>query len=141
MSVRLLLENKKLRKLAYEDDKFDVMNGNAFNLAMTNVNKDNAVMIRLGIRNVRAINAQNQQYGDNLIKLVAKMLSDEFGRKNVYRVMGDQFIVLLEDDAMNEYYNRFKAVLEKLYAEQVSVAYGVSVGATAKDIQAFRKAL
>ena len=68
--------------------------------------------------------------GDQLITGFAEMLSSEFGTENCYRISGDEFIVLLENEDREEFLARAERFHEELQRLEFTMA---SVGAAWSD--------
>lgn len=80
------------------------------------------------INGLRTINHRyGMEYGDRIIKNVASNLLAQFGEDEVYRVSGDEFLVLCKNCTQDSFINRCDAVIE-----QIGTAYNniISVGTT-----------
>ncbi len=127
---------EELTKLAYFDSKTETLNLNAFNRDMHNINKDTTILAMIGIDGMRQINAQNGRgAGDMLIHFVAGQLVSVFSIDCVYRILGDQFVVLVQDAGYRKVTDKLQ-VFQKTMAEQFAmVSFGVADGNRCRDAQ------
>ena len=123
-------EVEELRRLAYTDVKTDILNNNAFNRDFNNVDLQSVILTMIGIRNMRAINAERgRNSGDKVIKIVGHELLNAFGREQVYRVGGDQFAILSQNTNLNNVKGEMVDVYNKLITnENIVIVYGSSLG-------------
>lgn len=133
----IMSENIKinlLKEIAYKDMLTGINNRTAY------VDKVNAIkkslnskylfgIIVFDVNNLKVINdTLGHDEGDRIIKYTAKIISSIFSKDNVYRIGGDEFVVILED---SEYYkhielmNNIKCKLSKL--DDISIACGLAI--------------
>ena len=73
--------------------------------------------------------------GDDLICSAARMLEEEFGRKELYRIGGDEFIVIFPDVSEEEFHQQVKAFRTgRLVSSGISMATGAFWSATNDDV-------
>ena len=66
---------EELRKLAFFDSKTETWNLNAFNRDLHTIQRENTILVMLGINGMRQVNATlGRNGGDQLISFVAKKL-------------------------------------------------------------------
>lgn len=69
------------------------------------------------INGLKSVNdSEGHEAGDELIKSVSSSLTEVFGRKNVYRMGGDEFAVYVYDDSRQEFEDsieRFRAIVKE----------------------------
>ena len=119
----------KIEHLAYFDEKVGVMNLNAFNRDFPEKNIKGSVLVMLGIRDIKAINAMHgRSTGDRVIGIVSDKLIAMYGEKNVYRIMGDQFVICLEDAIFTDIRNQILDIQQALFNENIGIAYGIVPG-------------
>lgn len=126
----LAAENERLYTIAYTDTKTKVMNTNAFNRDFKKRNIAETSIAIFNIRNTKSINENlGRKAGDGLIKTVAGMLAEAFGKENVYRVMGDQFYVLSNDET--SLIMAANTVLAKCKDQRIEIIAGFGSGSEA----------
>lgn len=126
----LAAENERLYTIAYTDTKTKVMNTNAFNRDFKKRNITETSIAIFNIRNTKSINENlGRKAGDGLIKTVAGMLAEIFGKENVYRVMGDQFYVLSNDET--SLIMAANTVLAKCKEQRIEIIAGFGSGSEA----------
>jgi len=109
------------------------MNANAYYDYIENSDKDGVVVAVCGISNTKQVNQLfGRKAGDNMIGFVAKTLVDKFGKENVYRVYGDQFIIFVRSKSLSQVKDTLSDVRDYLFTEDISVSYG-SADAVACD--------
>ncbi len=134
--VDLEAELARARDLAFLDNKYGVKNANAYLDFISNCDKDTITIAVCGIHNTKQINqVYGRSRGDNVIKLVAKKLSEMYGNDNVYRVYGDQFFLLLMDTDSSKIKDELGELQADLFKELISISYGVIDGVTCDSIE------
>ena len=120
------LRNFRSYKEATEKMKGKVESGNArFGVVVFDLN------------NLKVVNDQyGHEWGNELLIRISKMIVAVFRRSKVYRVGGDEFIVILENDDYNDY-DKLLASFDAFCAEEsfmieedyvpLSVAWGVAI--------------
>ncbi len=136
-------EIQKLTTLAYTDLKCRVKNLNAFNRDCERINQKEFILAMTGIQGMGEINkTMGREAGDNAIAYLCSRLAAEFGEDNVYRIVGDQFAILLREKD-NDYSNiskRLNDIRTELAEEDLHIVYGLSVGSNYKDINSLANA-
>lgn len=128
-------KNSELSHLAYTDQKTKTMNLNAFNRDLPNCDKDNTIIAMVGIRNMKNINVMHGRgSGDNVINMVAEKVSAIYGKENVYRILGDQFVILIKNGMVSNVQNQISSIQESLDKQNIEIAYGISAGNLANNI-------
>lgn len=122
-------EVKELRVLAYEDALTDTMNSNAFNRDIKAIDLHNTILARIGVRGMKEINeSYGKASGDNALGIVAKELSNKFGKQSVYRVMGDNFLILINGTSDQDTRDSLSRIEKELSGQSIYIAYGIAVG-------------
>ena len=130
-------EIKELRTLAYEDALTDTMSSNAFNRDIKTIDLQNTILARVGVRGMKDINnTYGKASGDNALGVVAKELSEKFGKKSVYRVMGDNFLILTNGTSDRDIKDSLAETENQLSGQSIYIAYGVAVGSMVDSIPA-----
>jgi GGDEF domain-containing protein len=131
------LEKKceELKVLAYTDIKTKVMNLNAFNRDLPVCDKNNTIIAMVGIRNMKSINAMHGRgSGDKVIGIVAEKLISIYQKENVYRILGDQFVVLINGGMLSNIQSQLASVHQNLMAQNIDIAYGIAMGNASDNI-------
>jgi diguanylate cyclase (GGDEF)-like protein len=72
----------------------------------------------------------NNQYGhkvgDQMLQIVANALLKEFPFHQVFRVGGDEFVVMSEDDDPNECVLKMERVAKQVESHDYSISYGIA---------------
>ena len=121
---------EELRKLAFFDSKTETWNLNAFNRDLHTIQRENTILVMLGINGMRQVNG-----GDQLISFVAKKLVEEFSIDNVYRILGDQFVVLFYNDTYKNVSQLMSDLQKELANLSAYISYGIADGKRSKSIQ------
>lgn len=118
-----------LLNLAYKDLMTRVKNNNAFNQEFPGTNRSNVILAIVGICKLKEVNdVSGRDTGNRMIKYTASKLSDNFGADNIYRVMGDQFIIVFIGKKYNEVKDSIEKVQKELYEQRIDIAYGIAIG-------------
>jgi len=126
--------SKNLRKLAYTDIKTGVKNLNSFNENFPSYEKNKLILAVVGIRGIKQVNDEfGRQAGDKVIKIVAEELCNAFPKNDIYRILGDQFIICAVDMTLNSVQGQLSDVARKLVYEEIKIVYGTSVGNSCAD--------
>ncbi|SKB92301.1 diguanylate cyclase (GGDEF) domain-containing protein [Lachnospiraceae bacterium] len=107
----------KLHHMSHYDTLTGVHNRNAIFAREKELAKENrtAGIIYLDMNGLKQANdANGHEEGDRRLKETAKVLSDAFGLKNVYRIGGDEFVVILADIHEKEFEREKKRLLNIL---------------------------
>lgn len=118
--------NDTLSEAAYKDQLTGVKTTIAMNEELPDKDPASLVVIRTGISGMKAINDNGGiSLGNQTIEAVASALSDKFGAENVYRTMGDQFVVCTKNpDKANSLIADVRNALKSKY--NVNIIYGVA---------------
>ncbi len=110
----------RLNHLSYYDTLTTVKNRQSYNDTIQSLNKrdvESLGVIYADINGLRALNDENGNlFGDSVIKRLSVILSNIFG-SDVYRVGGDEFIVLKVDDSEETFENSISTLKEMLSKE------------------------
>ena len=127
-------EMEELKKLAYDDIKTRAANNNAFNRDFVKVNKDTALLAQVSISGMKIINLNyGRQAGDEAIKRVADELFTKFDKKNVYRVLGDQFLIIGSGEC-SDMQGKMNAVKQELSLVQINISFGIAIGSQCTNL-------
>lgn len=128
-----------MRDLAYSDSLTGVENRNSYDQRVEELlekkTKKTLAVIMCDVNNLKQMNdIEGHHVGDQLIQASAEIICDSFGvYGTVYRVGGDEFRVLIEDNNASECYRQGRrAFHEKMrhynqhYPFKISIAHGVA---------------
>lgn len=142
LKIRILnKENKyadevnKWYKLAVTDDLTGIYNRNAYNLYINNngisVKQNSRIVILFDVDDFKIINdTKGHLAGDTVLKNVAKILKEVFSASyySVFRIGGDEFLVLAEDASESEIIERMLALKNRLDTDgNISLSKGYSI--------------
>ena len=74
----------------------------------------------------RANDTLGHAAGDLLLRTAAQYLAALFGKERVYRVGGDEFVVLVTDMAVSQVAARLRGIQQQLEEMDVSIAVGTA---------------
>ena len=103
------------RRALREFEKESLDTSRPYGFAMCDVN---------GLKSVN--DNEGHEAGDRMIKNVASILSDVFGRDNVYRMGGDEFAVYSYDDFRQTFEDKIDEVRKRIAEKNIHVAIGIS---------------
>ncbi len=119
-----------LNKLSYHDTLTGSKNRHSYNRTLKQINNkaiESLGVVYVDITKLRAINdAKGVLYGDKIIIRLSGILKKLFG-EDVYRVGGDEFVVLKENVTENDFENSISMLKQTLSAES---EFNASVGYT-----------
>lgn len=128
--------------LAYRDALTGVKNKTAYQEAadrletMTRTGKPEFALLVFDINNLKTVNdSHGHDFGDILIINACKIICKVFKRSPVYRIGGDEFVVILENSELENYeqlLERFQAALDEFNGfagkdGKVSIARGIAI--------------
>ncbi|MBO4903995.1 MAG: GGDEF domain-containing protein [Lachnospiraceae bacterium] len=103
------------RRALREFEKESLDTSRPYGFAMCDVN---------GLKSVN--DNEGHEAGDRMIKNVASILSEVFGRDNVYRMGGDEFAVYSYDDYRQTFEDKIDEVRKRIAEKNIHVAIGIS---------------
>ncbi len=119
----------KLNKLSYFDTLTGIKNRHSYRKALSEINEkhiDSLGVAYFDIEGLSSINdARGNIFGDNVLITLSKILYSIF-KDNVFRVGGDEFIVLTDNISEHDFeskINQLKAILSKESHFKVSIGY------------------
>ena len=111
--------NKYIKELAYCDTMTGVKNSTAYHEAVRRINEEAKNGLRYGaaVFDVNGLKSVNDNYGhlygDMLITAACSAVRSGFEPNTVYRIGGDEFVVILEGDEID----RYAEMMEKFRGE------------------------
>lgn len=136
MMIRLRNNSRALEESAVKDQLTHCQNRNALRWAYDNdLDKNKSIaVIMCDLNGLKKVNdSLGHLAGDKYICDAAEILVSTFEHKNVYRVGGDEFIVVLQDLTQAELTSRTEHL--KLYADlkKISLSFGIAYRTNSKE--------
>lgn len=132
-----------ISKLAYLDGLTGLGNRTAYLEQLEEYEKNEKNIMQLGIvyldvNNLKTVNdSQGHDFGDDLIRIAAKIIEDSFGHfGKAFRIGGDEFCVLMTGVNLKEKYAKGFEIFQQLvneankanwYSYEVHIAHGFAV--------------
>ena len=128
-----------INALAYRDSLTSVMSDTSYNLEVNRINqslnKDYILHILVfDINNLKIINDKyGHEFGNKFIITASNAISTIFNRNNTYRIGGDEFVVIIEnenDEFVSQLIIDYNSLIENCYLDlpnqklNVEIAYG-----------------
>lgn len=137
--VSALIRNRNilntLNDLSYHDQMTGLYNRSALKHVFSSM--DNSAVTVLVYADINNLKETNDKYGhkagDKLIINAVDAMTKAAGTDKVFRMGGDEFVILLEADNITEVDEMLNALTETFEKEGVSVAIGASVRTDPKD--------
>lgn len=137
------LEHDLLMSMAYKDDLTQLYNRRKCNEMFEEINKNGGKyhFINFDMNGLKKVNdSQGHDKGDLLIKTFAKALREAFdGVENIYRMGGDEFLVILDDNDHEKLAVSIKRLekLEQDYSRKIGMeiksSYGIAGSSEVKE--------
>ena len=117
-----VIQEKKLQKkliyLSYTDALCDVGSRNAYEQYLVETNETKLLSLGVVYADVNGLKHANDEHGhesgDSLLVKASSFLVKHFGKENVYRLSGDEFVVSLEDVDQESFATKVKELKEDL---------------------------
>lgn len=127
--IRSFLYNKALYKLGNTDMLTGLMNRNKYNndiFDSYDKSISNVGVLFLDLDKLKDINDNfGHNMGDKLIKAMAKILFEVFHDANVYRMGGDEFVVINHNISYEDFYLRTVEMGKRVKRGRIYCSYGV----------------
>lgn len=125
--------NEKLNIIANYDSLTGLMNRNSYSIAIDKNSKEEcrfAACVYIDVNGLHEINNHlGHQAGDEMLIAVADALRHAFPVDDIYRIGGDEFVVLCRGQSKQDIYN----VMEEVKQSLRNCNYEISVGIAWKD--------
>ena len=125
----LLLREDELRRLGTVDILTGLMNRNSYNLFESSFSwkdVDELSVIFTDVNGLHEYNNKNgHNSGDEMLKKIADIFISEFSKADIYRMGGDEFLVVCRNMVSNVVIQKMGKVLEKIGDDGYSVSYGI----------------
>lgn len=124
------LREKLLNEWSYVDTLTGLLNRRAFDRTMEEASGDDSVSIAFcDLNGLKKVNDENGHVaGDQYLIKFSNMLVKHFSHDCVYRISGDEFVVILRKTGMDGFENRIKGLREDIDANSSIAALGCASG-------------
>ena len=126
----LLRAYRKVHKLSNEDQTTGLQNRNAYERFLVSIQSRSFESLSCVFVDVNGLHELNNKYGhkvgDQMLKIVADALLTEFSFKQVFRIGGDEFVVMSEDSDANECAVKMERVAQQVASHDYYIAYGIA---------------
>lgn len=127
-TVRQLKQREYLEKLSYKDDLTKVKNRNGYIMSLERISYSmphNVGVIFIDINDLKVINdTLGHTYGDELIKDTSKKINKYFNNDEIYRIGGDEFVVICENITKDKFEEKLNKLTSELNEKKKRVAIG-----------------
>lgn len=121
-------QSENLRRMAFEDSLTDVYNKNMFDMLMRNRDLFAGKPVGIAFFDVNDLKKVNDYLGhsagDELIRNTAAILKESFP-DNVYRIGGDEFVIIDQTHTEDEFRSRCADLHDRLIANRIHIAMGL----------------
>lgn len=108
---------EKQQYLIYHDELTGVLNRNSFNEYYENLSAEGLIsmgVVSLDINGLKEINrVWGNAYGDDIVCRLARALEEEFPFSRVYRLSGDEFLIVCENISVDSFRRRLSILKER----------------------------
>lgn len=121
---------EKQKFLSYHDGLTGMLNRYSFQEYQEELEEESLIsmgVVSLDINGLKEINKKNgNNFGDNIVRYLAKIISEVFSHWKIYRLAGDEFLIICENissDTFNQNVNILKEQLNKICSVSVGSAW------------------
>jgi len=124
------IEQKVLQELSFKDFLTDLNNRRAYYERCATLKENSHVcVVFCDINGLKYTNDNfGHSAGDELIKKFAMLFIGEFGKENTYRIAGDEFVAIIEDQDKEKFISMMASFNKKIGDNQNIAACGYSYG-------------
>lgn len=130
VTLSLFRSYRRVRKLSTEDQTTGLQNRNAYESFLADIQSRSFASLSCVFADVNGLHEINNKYGhkagDQLLRIIAGALLKEFPYKQVFRVGGDEFVVMSEDSDANECALKMERVAQEAASHGYFIAYGIA---------------
>lgn len=128
-----------LQKMSYSDSLTGLNNRHKYNEDIKEIKKEKEYclgIIYIDMNGLKSINDSfGHDVGDHSLIQIANVLIQNFDRRNVYRLGGDEFIVFCHNIAIHDFEDKIKILKKYFVQEKCSVSVGYRYVNENDDIQ------
>lgn len=73
-------------------------------------------------------NTKGHEAGDRMLQFIAEKLQEQFGKKDTYRIGGDEFVAFVMDCSLNQLQKKIDIVVEAVEEETYHISIGYDTG-------------
>ena len=73
-------------------------------------------------------NTRGHEAGDRMLQFIAEKLQEQFGKKDTYRIGGDEFVAFVMDCSLNQLQKKIDIVVEAVEEETYHISIGYDTG-------------
>lgn len=136
--IRSFLYNKTLYQLSNLDSLTNLFNRNKYNYDIANSYTDtqyNLGVLYLDLDNLKDVNDSfGHIIGDKLLIATSKILRESFSKASIYRVGGDEFIVITRDTPYPEFMKQIETMRRRMDNGKIFSSYGVEYQAETTEL-------
>lgn len=129
-AIRSFSYNQMLYKLGNVDSLTNIYNRNKYNNDLANSYKDSidkAAVMYLDLDNLKSVNDSfGHSIGDKMLIATTKVLTEVFKGDNIYRVGGDEFIVISLNTTYEDFVKKVEIMSGRLNNGRISRSYGIA---------------
>jgi diguanylate cyclase (GGDEF)-like protein len=119
-----------VRKLSNEDQTTGLQNRNAYERIFADIQSRTFASLSCVFVDVNGLHEVNNKYGhevgDQMLKIVADALLNEFPFRQVFRIGGDEFVVMSEDADADECAIKMERVAQQIASHDYYISYGMA---------------
>jgi len=129
MAFENLEEHKRIERMGMYDFDTAVLNRNSYFNYIHQYEEVDGNSMGCVFIDVNGLHEFNNTYGhklgDKMLEEIATILRLHFGSDKVYRIGGDEFLILAENSVLGELETEMKKADEEITAKKYSVSYGI----------------
>lgn len=130
VTLSLLYAYKKMRKLSNEDQTTGLKNRNAYECYMADIQNRIFACLTCVFMDVNGLHEINNKHGhkvgDQMLKTVANELLLEFPYRQVFRIGGDEFVVISDEYDADACTEKMERIARQVASYNYSISYGIA---------------
>lgn len=134
--------NERLKYLSYYDELSGLLNRNSYVEYLSTSVKNKFSSLGIIVADINGLKQLNQEYGhgygDTVVKKAAEILKQQFDETTIFRLNGDEFIVICENMDRQEFISTIRSIQAEFKQMNDN---GVSIGYTWSNMDIDIKAL
>lgn len=130
MAFENMEEHKRIEEMGMYDFNTKVLNRNSyFNFihAYQDGQSDSMACIFIDVNGLHEYNNfHGHELGDRMLEEIASILKENFGNQSVYRIGGDEFVILVENCTKEEVKEKMETADSAVKDKKYSISYGIN---------------
>lgn len=130
MRLRQLYQERVITYLSETDILTGLKNRNNYEERLGEYPSSGAKVLVCAYADANGLHEMNNTYGhdagDALLCAIAKEMRKNFGKKDTYRIGGDEFVAIIPNGSVDEVRTKLQHMQKRLAAKGYSVSYGAS---------------